>query len=230
MPVHRPVASERVLLFGPPDEEIQQWREMLTRGRIDCHLCESVETFCQELIGSAGAGLVAMEMFTPAAMSRLVDALGHQEPWSDFPLVLMTRRQEDAPVSGLRMLELLEPLGHFTILQRPFTALGLVSAVKSALRARRSQYRVRDGMLQWNRMLRQRDQFLNLLAHEVRNPLNALRSAVQILGHVDPMTSPAIEQRALIERQTLDGLVHFARGRNQSMKRGKPSRNGVVGL
>ena len=103
--------------------------------------------------------------------------------------------------AGLRMLHLLEPLGNITILHEPVSALSFISAVEAGLRSRRAQRQVSDGIKQWNQMLRDREHYLSLLAHEVRNPLASLRNAAEILSRIDPMTTAAFEQRTLIERQ-----------------------------
>ena len=62
--------------------------------------------------------------------------------------------------------------------QRPLNPLTLVSAVQVGLRARARQMEVRDLLQKRDEALRQRDDFLAMLAHELRNPLAPMRSAV----------------------------------------------------
>jgi signal transduction histidine kinase len=50
---------------------------------------------------------------------------------------------------------------------------------------------------------RAKDQFLAMLAHELRNPLAALRAAVHILRAAGPDEQAMVEARGVIERQTL---------------------------
>jgi PAS domain S-box-containing protein len=45
------------------------------------------------------------------------------------------------------------------------------------------------------------NEFLTMLAHELRNPLGAIRSAVGVLGRVDTQESPAAQAREVIGRQ-----------------------------
>ncbi len=50
---------------------------------------------------------------------------------------------------------------------------------------------------------RQKDEFLAMLSHELRNPLAALTSAAHVLKVAEPGSAPAIETRAVVERQTM---------------------------
>ncbi|HSN20703.1 MAG TPA: ATP-binding protein, partial [Usitatibacter sp.] len=64
---------------------------------------------------------------------------------------------------------------------------------------------------------RAKDEFLAMLGHELRNPLNAIASAVSVLHHVDPRGEQALRARDIVERQMLslrqlvDDLLDVAR-------------------
>ncbi len=68
-----------------------------------------------------------------------------------------------------------------------------------ALRARRRQYQVRDLLLELHQGVRARDQFLAMLGHELRNPLGAILTAVQLMERASPTALP--QERAMIHRQ-----------------------------
>jgi PAS domain S-box-containing protein len=55
---------------------------------------------------------------------------------------------------------------------------------------------------------RQKDRFLAMLAHELRNPLAPIRNGLQLLRMVDPASEPAGRARAIMERQ-VDHLVRL---------------------
>ena len=55
---------------------------------------------------------------------------------------------------------------------------------------------------------RQKDQFLAMLAHELRNPLAPIRNALQLLRLVDRASEPAEQALAIMDRQ-LDHLVRL---------------------
>jgi CheY-like chemotaxis protein/nitrogen-specific signal transduction histidine kinase len=94
-----------------------------------------------------------------------------------------------------------------TVLERPIRMLTLMSALRTALRSRRRQYEIRALLDQREKALQGRDEFLGLLAHELRNPLSAIRNATQILSRISLQNNVAVQQRALIERQ-IDHLAH----------------------
>jgi PAS domain S-box-containing protein len=64
---------------------------------------------------------------------------------------------------------------------------------------------------------RRKDQFLAILGHELRNPLAAICSAIEVLWHVSASEERATRQRAIIERQArqltrlVDDLLDVAR-------------------
>jgi signal transduction histidine kinase len=62
-----------------------------------------------------------------------------------------------------------------------------------------------------------KDEFLAMLGHELRNPLNAIASAVSVLHYVDPRGAEALRARDIIDRQMVslrqlvDDLLDVAR-------------------
>jgi signal transduction histidine kinase/ActR/RegA family two-component response regulator len=64
---------------------------------------------------------------------------------------------------------------------------------------------------------RRKDQFLAMLAHELRNPLAPIRNAVQLLQHLGPAEPPLVRVREVIARQVahqarlLDDLLDVSR-------------------
>ena len=98
-------------------------------------------------------------------------------------------------------------LGNVTVLERPTRVAALVSAVRAALRARQRQYQIRDHLAERERAEalreadRRKDEFLAMLAHELRNPLAPIRNSLHILrltGRDDPAAERVGE---MMERQ-----------------------------
>ena len=79
----------------------------------------------------------------PEELRRWLDA---QPPWSDFPLLILTSQQVSRRLHAYR-LELMQVLGNVSLLERPLSAVSMISAVKAGLRARRRQYEVRGHLI-----------------------------------------------------------------------------------
>ena len=107
-------------------------------------------------------------------------------------------------------------LGNVTLLERPTRVAALVSAVRTALRARQRQYQIREHLAERERTGgalreadRRKDEFLATLAHELRNPLAPIRNALEILRARRTGATPrpsAVGE--MIERQ-VDHLVRL---------------------
>jgi signal transduction histidine kinase/CheY-like chemotaxis protein len=175
--------EERVLVLAPIGRDASVAVAVLSEAGVASEACPDIERLCCLLTTGAGAALLTEESLSPAATSRLVEVLTHQPPWSDLPLVVLTSGGE----TTARSLGTLEMLGsaNVTLLERPVRRITLVKTVQMTLRARRHQYEVRDHLAARERARRKaqaansaKDQFLAMLAHELRNPLSAVRNAV----------------------------------------------------
>jgi len=194
--------AERVLIYSEANADLTWSRNVLNSAGLSCHICATIDELCAAIGAGAGMALLTEESLTPQAIESLVRLLGNQASWSDFPLVILFGEIGPLLQTHVRMLDLLEPLGNVAILQRPPSAIALVSAVRAALRGRARQYQVRDLLEERLRSLRDRDRFLSLLAHEVRNPLSVIRNASSILDGLGGESALAREQHAQIVRQT----------------------------
>ncbi len=76
-------------------------------------------------------------------IGMLAQKLASQPRWSDFPIIVLTGSGLSTATteSAVRSRA---PLGNVTLLERPLRPVTLLSAVRSALIARRRQYEVRD--------------------------------------------------------------------------------------
>jgi signal transduction histidine kinase/ActR/RegA family two-component response regulator len=185
-------ADERFLICAPTGRDAALTQSLLRAHGIQATTCTDMNELCARALSEGGAGvLCAEEVLTSAALARLRELIAAQESWSDLPILLFTTRT--SAFSPERLLS----LGNVALLERPLQPLTMVSAVASALRARKRQYAARDELLAQQRAVRQRDQFLAMLGHELRNPLAAISMAIQELG---PTREPA--HREILKRQT----------------------------
>jgi signal transduction histidine kinase len=167
------------------------------------------------------------EVVTASEAGALARVLESQPPWSEVPIILLIGAGADSSVAA----QAIQLLGNVTILERPVRVTTLISALRTAIRARRRQYEVRNNLVdltqaeatlraQSERLRdsdRRKDEFLATLAHELRNPLAPIRNALQII-RLAGNNGPAVEQaRLMMERQVgqmvrlIDDLLDVSR-------------------
>jgi signal transduction histidine kinase len=204
--------SERVLLLTPIGRDADLGSAVLGAAGFLCHRCASIAALAEEIGRGAGAVLVTEEVLGAGAVRTLAAALAGQEAWSDLPVIVLGRRSGSPQAKGLAM-SALAPLGNVTMVDRPLRRATLVSVAQSALRARRRQYAAREVLAQLAEAVRQRDTFLAMLGHELRNPLAAIEIAGQLLEH----GKSAPRQLSIIRRQArqlsrlVDDLLEVSR-------------------
>jgi len=171
--------EHRVLVLAPSGRDGALAAQVLEQARIDTAICGDAGALIAGLVEGAGAALVAEEALTADVLARLMAALQAQPPWSDFPIIIFTAKASTAK-QNRRALEAFAGLGNVTVLERPVHPLTMVSGARAALRARARQYAARAVLEEREREVRQRDQFLAMLGHELRNPLGAIQSAAEL--------------------------------------------------
>jgi PAS domain S-box-containing protein len=134
--------GELVLVLAPTGRDGRLIAEELVRHDFVAMTCSTLDQLCNEIEAGTGMAVMAEEALPPAGLTGLVQVLERQPPWSDLPLLVLTGK--GTPSAGsLRRFQVLEPVANVTQLERPIQTRTLVSAVRSALRARRRQYDVR---------------------------------------------------------------------------------------
>lgn len=105
----------------------------------------SVQELYDALRDGAGAVVVTDEAVTEDAVRLLTRMLKRRPPWSNLPIIILTERQpQSLPEIGALDLFTSDTGGNLTILERPVHPVTLTTVIRSALRARRRQYQVRD--------------------------------------------------------------------------------------
>jgi PAS domain S-box-containing protein len=105
---------------------------------LDVLVCHDLIELIGKLDEGAGVAVIAEEAFR-SHLDKLVTWVSQQPSWSDFPFVILTSRGANAQ-EDIQRLQLLNPLGNVSLMERPLSAVSLTSAVTSGLRARRRQY------------------------------------------------------------------------------------------
>jgi CheY-like chemotaxis protein len=102
-------------------------------------------------------------------------------------------------------------------LTQPFEADELLATVQSMLRLRRAELELRAVAEQLRESDRRKDEFLAMLAHELRNPLAAISTALPILSRREAADESERRAREVLSRQTthlsrlVDDLLEVSR-------------------
>lgn len=179
MTVQSPL-EERFLVLAPTGRDAALTCSLLQRAGLGATtvatLAEMCETFWEH--GSA-ALLIAEEVFAREGLEPLTQMLSKQSSWSDIPIVIFTGNAASGRPRA-RSPQELSAIGNVILMERPLQPVSMLSAARSALRARRRQYEARAELLAQQRAVRERDQFLAMLGHELRNPLAAISMAISL--------------------------------------------------
>jgi len=220
-------ASELIALLTPTGRDGPVAMRVLAEAGLAAVACPDMPALCT-LVGDGdgvGAMLVAEEALGPRASAMLLEALGEQAAWSDVPVVVLTAEGELSRAIP-RALEELASHANVTLLERPVRVATIVTVMRSALRARRRQYDVRNHLVERKELLERertarhqaeeanhaKSEFLAMMSHELRTPLNAIGGYAQLMemGLRGPVTPEQREDLERIERSQrhLLGLIN----------------------
>ena len=206
--------------------------EILERWGLTTRLCDDIETLCAAISQDIGVLLVAEEALSRATRERLLGALAHQPSWSDIPLIVLTGEGELSR-SITEGIGAVMTRGNTVLLERPVRIATLVTAVRSALRARVRQFEIRDYVVERERLLesernaraeaeeanRAKSRFLAVMSHELRTPLNAIGGYAELIeleihGAITEAQREALQRIQRSERHLLgliESVLSFAR-------------------
>jgi signal transduction histidine kinase len=192
--------SYRVLFLSGSDRDARVAEQLLRPAGFDVRVCSKVQEFITEYRRGAGALLIAQEALYDEGAVALKQALQEQETWSDIPVVIFTRSAEQTHV-----LEGLETVGNVTLVERPVRATHLNSVLRTSLRSRQRQYAAL-------RAISNRDNFLAMLGHEIRNPVSAASLAIHILKNESASRPVEILDRQIGNlSRIIDDLLNVSR-------------------
>ena len=196
--------DHRVLLLAPTRKDATATAALLQSAAITVTCCASLDAILAELAAGAGVLIIPEEIMTPPYNGRLAGVLRDQPAWSDLPVLMLAY----AGAASEATSDAVKQLGNVTVLERPLRVPTLLSAVRSALRARQRQYQIREHLEERARgeeslrlADRRKDEFLATLGHELRNPLAPLLAGMQLLRLDGLDAARAAPIMAAMERQ-----------------------------
>jgi signal transduction histidine kinase/CheY-like chemotaxis protein len=194
-------------------------REWLSAAGVAVDIVPSLEALAREIRRGAAAILLPEEAVFTGTVS-LSETLAGQPPWSDLPVLVLTRPGADSA----DVAQAVQVLGNVTLIERPVRVATLASAVRTALRARERQYQIRAYLAERVRAEealreadRRKDEFLATLGHELRNPLSPLLTSLHLLKVGGPAKPIPPRTLAVMERQVthlirlVDDLLEVSR-------------------
>jgi signal transduction histidine kinase/ActR/RegA family two-component response regulator len=185
--------EERILICAPP-RDARLTAGFLEESGFACRACRTWEELTTEWQAGAGAIVVAGELVNSSALASLERMLKAQPPWSDVAIILV------AGDGSADQFDAFVDVGNISLLQRPVSLNILRSTVRAALRARRRQYQVHDLLHEKDESDRRKDEFLAMLAHELRNPLAPLRTGLELL-RLGPSLQVVARTHTMMDRQ-----------------------------
>jgi signal transduction histidine kinase len=177
----------RVLVLAHFGRDKELLQSFLARNGFFAQVVDSLDQLLSEVRRGAATALVTQESLT-GAVKDLITQLEKQQPWSDFPLIVLTGAKESS--DALVRLAELRTLGNVTLVERPIRSENLLSAIESAMRARLRQYQLRDFVrrqaeseeaLRRTEKLALAGRLAASVAHEINNPLSAVTNLLYLI-------------------------------------------------
>ena len=204
--------SRRILIAAPIGRDAELMCTHLQTSGITCVVCKDVDEVCRELDQGAGALLFTEEALSPETAPRLGQALNRQPAWSDVPIIILSG-VPDAETQSRPFRELGRRT-NVTVIDRPVRIQSLISTAQTALRARDRQYQIAELMEKLEDRVHERDRFLAILGHELRNPLGAILLASQMRdgdGQLDGEHAELIERQSKHLTRLVNDLLDLSR-------------------
>src|SRR5438874_7321322 len=140
--VSRRRKGECVFIIAPVGQDAETMAALLDAEDFQTQICRRLDEYSGRITDGAGALLLTEEALELAQGSLLLDLLKAQPPWSELPLIILTRGGESRRAGLLDLAA--AAAGSVTLLERPISTMTLTRAVQVALCSRRRQYQVRD--------------------------------------------------------------------------------------
>ena len=141
----RSFSAAKALILAPQGRDAAVASGLLRQAGIASALCDDIIAL-QDALGEETFFAVVTEEALQSADLRAISArLEAQPAWSDFPFVVLTRRDGNVErnTDAVRFSDL---LGNVTFLERPFHPTTFISVARTALKTRQRQHEARARM------------------------------------------------------------------------------------
>ncbi len=135
--------SERAVILAPTGRDAEIAGLILRESGFSADATRDLQSLREQFVAGAGLAIIADEALQTADLRPLADFVSDQPSWSDFPVIILTRRGgglEKNPFAS----RLADTFGNVVFLERPFHPTTLASLARTAIRGRRRQYEARS--------------------------------------------------------------------------------------
>jgi signal transduction histidine kinase len=191
-------AAERVLVLTPTGRDAEMIHGRIVADGTPCEVCADLPALLAGMSEGVAAVVIAQEALPQGSAERLLAVLEAQAPWSDVPVLLLSEAtSKHRPPAVTHFFD----RANVTLLQRPLGIHLFLSSVRSALRARRRQYEMRDLYGELERAVQLSDMFVSILGHDLRTPLGAIRLSAEVIVRL-PLDARALRSAGRILTST----------------------------
>lgn len=209
-----PNASERILLLVQLPGDAALATGILARAGLQVERCSNLTELNDAISQGAGVVVIAHDIQDFSDLMSRLEVLERQPLWSAIPVIMIVQPSPGADLSNSKAYETPQRV---IVLERPLRVASFVSTVQMALQERRQQYRIRDLLAERTAEVQQRDHFLAMLSHELRNPLAAIVNAATVLelmpaaGPEEKAVRNIIVRQASQMKRLVDDMLDVAR-------------------
>jgi PAS domain S-box-containing protein len=135
----------KALVLAPLGRDAVIASGLLRQAGIPSALCADMDAFQDAISEEAFFAVVTEEALQSADLRAISSRLQSQPAWSDFPFVVLTRRDGNVErkTDAARFSDV---LGNVTFVERPFHSTTFISVARTALKTRQRQYEARARM------------------------------------------------------------------------------------
>ncbi len=159
------------------DEHANQF---LLEGLLNAHdydtLTASDGEECLEILKTTQPDLILLDIMMPRMTGvEVLKLLMQSEEWQHIPVLMVSAKTTTADIK-----ESLE-IGAIDYIKKPFDELELLSRVKVGLRLKFKEDHLRE-------MIKQRDDFVRIISHDLRSPFIAINGLAELLLKADNLS------------------------------------------